>query len=477
MKFIVEEKLVSFKSLEQKIFAYVCELGREITRIMLESYDAELAEGRDKSRYRDKGKRTTTIKTVYGEVVYARRVYQTKLEDGRKAFVYLLDNAMQMEKIGLISTNLAEKIAITVTECPYQVTAAVISEACGQSISHGGAWNLVQKLGERIREEEDHTVKQMEVGKAEGKAEIPVLFEEMDGVWLSMQDNTHKKMKKQEMKVFMMYEGWDGESRRSRLVNKAMLAGMEKSSEFHRKREALIEKIYNADEIGQRILNGDGGSWSREPYDKETIFQLDRFHIYQEIKRKLKEKEVQKTVTELFEAKKIEEMLEYILIYRDSVCGEDESDKRSSNAKKLYEYLAKNKEGLLPYQERGIKIPEAKPGVIYKNMGVQENQNRTAITLRMKHRRMRWSVNGANNMAKTLYRKENGELIDTIERYTDGLVYTMQMQEVIQSLSAAKAPKKDGKGNVYAEIIRHHMPLLDAMKTASRKAFATAFCS
>ena len=46
-------------------------------------------------------------------------------------------------------------------------------------------------------------------------------------------------------------------------------------------------------------------------------------------------------------------MLEYILIYRDSVCGDDESDKRSSNAKKLYEYLAKNKEGLLPYQEGG----------------------------------------------------------------------------------------------------------------------------
>lgn len=36
MKSIVEEKLVSFKSLERKVFAYVCELGREITRIMLE---------------------------------------------------------------------------------------------------------------------------------------------------------------------------------------------------------------------------------------------------------------------------------------------------------------------------------------------------------------------------------------------------------------------------------------------------------
>ncbi len=108
-----------------------------------------------------------------------------------------------------------------------------------------------------------------------------------------------------------------------------MMAGMEKSDEFHRKREALIEKKYNADEIQQRILNGDGGSWIKEPYDPEVIFQLDRFHIYQEIKRKLKEKEAQKAVTELFEAGKIDEMLEYIRIYGDSVESRDAADKRS----------------------------------------------------------------------------------------------------------------------------------------------------
>lgn len=224
MKSIVEEKTVSFKSLEQKVFAYVCELGREMTRIMLESYDAGLAKERDKQRYRNKGKRTTTIKTVYGEVTYARRVYRTRLEDGRTAHVYLLDEAMHMDKIGLISTNLAEKIAMTVTESPYRVTAEMIRETCGQNISHGGTWNLVQKLGERISEEEEHYVKQMEAGQSEGTEGVPVLFEEMDGVWLSMQDGNHKKMKKQELKVFTMYEGWDTESKGfSRLVKKEMM--------------------------------------------------------------------------------------------------------------------------------------------------------------------------------------------------------------------------------------------------------------
>ena len=474
MKSIVDERLVSFKTLEQKIFDYVCELGREITRVMLEGYDKELSEGRDKQAYRNKGGRTTTIKTVYGEVTYERNVYRTKTEDGRNAYVYLLDEAMQMDKIGLISTNLAEKIAMTVTEAPYRVAAETISSTCGQGISHGGAWNLVQKLGERISEEETHAVRQMEAGQAEGEKTLPVLFEEMDGIWLSMQDKKHKKMKKQEMKVFTMYEGWDAE-KPSRLVNKTMLAGMEKSGEFHEKREALIEKTYDADEIGQRVLNGDGGSWIKEPYDPETIFQLDRYHIQQEILRKISHKEAQGTIRKLFEEEKTEEMLDYIQMYADSVESNDPNDRRSRKARELYQYLYNNRDGLAAWNKCGIKIPDAPRGIVYKNMGVQENQNCTVVTMRMKHRRMRWSINGANNMAKALYRKENRELIDTIERYTDGLIFTMQMREIVETLSAAKAPKKDGKGNPYVDTISRHMPLLDAMQTASRKAFRRAF--
>ena len=153
----------------------------------------------------------------------------------------------------------------------------------------------------------------------------------------------------------------------------------------------------------------------------------------------------------------------------------DEKDKSSKKARELYQYLSNNKEGLLPWQKRGIQIPEPGEGILYKGMGIQESQNCTVITLRMKHRRMRWSVKGANNLSKALYRKENKELIETIDRYTDGLVPTMQMQEIVETLSAAKAPKKDGKGNIYAELINCHMPLKDAEQTASRKVFLEVF--
>ena len=39
MKTIVEEKPISFKDLDQKIFSYLCELGIDITTAKLEAYD------------------------------------------------------------------------------------------------------------------------------------------------------------------------------------------------------------------------------------------------------------------------------------------------------------------------------------------------------------------------------------------------------------------------------------------------------
>lgn len=85
----------------------------------------------------------------------------------------------------------------------------------------------MQRLGERINEEESYAVKQMNSDQVEGKKIIPVLFEEIDGVWLHIKDEYHKKIKKQEIKVSMMYEGQDEElekQKRSTLEGRMMLA-------------------------------------------------------------------------------------------------------------------------------------------------------------------------------------------------------------------------------------------------------------
>ena len=477
MNSIVNGNEITFKELEQKIFTFVCGLAQEMTRNILESYDDELAQERDKEALRDKGKRKTSIKTVYGEVTYERRVYRTKLEDGSTSYIYLLDEAIGMDRIGLISTNLAQIIAMSVTENPFRKGAELVSRISGETVSSSGAWNLLQKLGERISKEEDISVQRMEAGEPEGTEGTQILFEEMDGVWLRMQDAHHKKSPKKEMKVFTMYRGWDSEKEaegRSTLIGRKTLAGMEGSEEFHKKREAYIEQTYDADEIGQRILNGDGGSWIKEDYDDDAIFQLDPYHVQEAITKGLEAKNAREEVRSKLRSGQIDEALSYISIYADSVETDDPKDKRSKNARDLYSYLDNNRKGLLPWQEQMGKVPEAPKGCCYKNMGVQENQNCSVITLRMKHRRMRWSEKGGNNMGKALSRRANGELQETISRYTDGLIYEPNLKEILKPLSAAKAPKKDGKGSAYIDKISVHMPLLDAVQTAARKAFCNA---
>lgn len=67
------------------------------------------------------------------------------------------------------------------------------------------------------------------------------------------------------------------------------------------------------------------------------------------------------------------------------------------------------------------------------------------------------------------------ERVTTIlmDRYTGGLIFTMQMKEMLETLSATKTPKKDGKGNLYVDKLNHHMPIFEAVQTMSGKAFKT----
>ena len=58
----------------------------------------------------------------------------------------------------------------------------------------------------------------------------------------------------------------------------------------------------------------------------------------------------------------------------------------------------------------------------------------------MKHRRMRWSESGADNLAKLLCRKENKALVETFERYSGVLILYERLSEVKESLSALKSP-------------------------------------
>ncbi len=473
MNSMINENGVTFNTLEKNIFSWICQLGQQFTREFLERYDKILMKERDKRKYRHKGSRQTTIKTVYGEVTYCRNIYEVREEDGLRHFVYLLDETLELGRIGLISTNMAELLVKGITEMSYRACAEKVSEMTGQSISAMGVWNVIQALGEKVCEEERELVKEHKAGHVQGKKEIPVLFEEADGVLVNLQGNDRKGTKrgKAELKVGIAYDGWKKTGKdRYELPDKVVVAGFAKAKEFHEYREAAIAEKYNLDEVRQRILNADGASWIKKVKDKSTCFQLDPFHRNKAVREKLHDNKAVRDVMDLLESKEIDELFQYLELYKNSLSEE----KEVQNVEELLKYYESNRNGLLPYQSQGLELPKHPYGLEYKNMGAMENHIWSVIARRMKHNHTSWSKCGGNHLAKILAKKCSGKLYEVTEK----LKQTVFMEETVEELydeilTPAKAPKKDGKGYEYP-VIGHMVGLEGKVRGDRRKLLSMA---
>lgn len=452
MKSMITENGVTFKELEKNIYSWVCEMARQFTAEFLERYDQMLMEGRDKKKYRHKGSRQTTIKTVYGEVTYRRAVYEVMEEDGSRHYVYLLDETLQLDHVGLISTNMAELLVKGITDLSYRECAAKVSEMTGQTISAMGVWNVIQALGEKVCEEETQLVEEYKKGRLHGKKEVPVLFEEADGVYVKLQgqDRKSSRQDKAEIKVGIAYDGWRKAGKeRYELSDKVVVAGFARAKEFHEYREAAIAETYNLDEVSERILNADGASWIKKGKDKSTCFQLDPFHRNKAVREKVHNPEAARDIMELLEKEKIKEMFEYLDTYRNSLS----EDWEIGDVEELIRYYRNNEEGLLPYQSQGLKLPEHPEGLEYRNMGTMENHVWSVIARRMKHNHTSWSKQGGNHLAKILAKKCSGKLYEVTEKLKRPVFEEETVEELYgEILMSAKAPKKDGKGYEYPTI-------------------------
>ena len=452
MSLMIMENGVTFKELEKKIYAWICQIGREFTKEFLERYDRMLMESRDKKKYRNKGTRQTTVKTVYGEVTYQRTVYEVMEEDGTRRFVYLLDETLELTNVGLISTNMAELLVKGITELSYRECASKVSEMTGQTISAMGVWNVIQALGEKICEEEKELTEDYKKGHLKGEKEVPVLFEEADGVYIKLQgkDRKNARQDKAEMKIGIAYDGWrkTGPNRYA-LENKVVVAGFSKAKEFHEYREAAIGRMFNLDEVSQRILNADGASWIKKVKDKSTCFQLDPFHRNKAVKEKIRHPKACRDILELLQTEKIEEVFRYLELYRNSLCEEGEIQ----DVEDLIRYYENNREGLVPYQSQGLELPENPDGLEYRNMGTMENHVWSVLAKRMKHGHRSWSRRGGNHLAKILAKKCSGKLYEVTERLRRPVFEEEKVEELYgEILMSAKAPKKDGKGYEYPSI-------------------------
>ena len=384
-----------------------------IIKLILESYDRKIMKARDTKKYRHKGLRKNTIKTVMGEVEYVRAMYEVE-EAGIKKRVYLLDEKLHINTEGKASENLVEKIVETVPITDsYRKAETVLKETTNATLSFEWIRNIVVKIGDKITKKEKEERKMLDKGQlVAGLKEIIALFEEADGLWINLQgkdrkerlEKNKKKCEKEnkefnpkqkvktELKLHVMYEGWKKDDKRHPLINKQYIAGMMKPKEIKKLRDARVYQQYDVEKIKLRIINGDGAKWTKGITAKGGIYQKDQFHIMQEIVRDVP-KEYRNIIEELVKTKQYDKIEKAIEGLKVELGGEYKAVKKLNT---LQSYLSS---GLERYQDI-VEVPEAPEGVEYRNMGTQESQIFSKLKKRFCSGRKAFSEHGANALAK-----------------------------------------------------------------------------
>ncbi len=424
---------VKFNELERKIYTLVCELGCEIMKQILETQDNQIMVNRNKKEYRHKGYRKNTIKTVMGEIEYKRAMY---IKDNKT--IYLLDDTIEIDTIGKLSSNLVEIMLKTVVNTTsYRKGANEIKNTTNEVISHQALNQLIWKVGENIENKENEEIKLLKKEKlVKGTREVPALFEEADGIWFNLQGKDREKAKekykkecekknkeydpnhkhKTELKLHITYEGWKKDSERHELVNKTIIAGIMTPNRLKKLRNARVYQKYNLETIKLRANNGDGAKWINKIATKDTICQKDSFHIQQEIIRDIKSKEHREGLIKIIEEKRYNEVHMYIENLKYELGGEEKTVKK---LKTLQSYL---KNGLPRYQdilkEQNREMPEPPKNVEYRNMGTMESNIFSTLKVRLCSGRKAFAKLGANYLSKVcaIYSETQGNIeIEKIE--------------------------------------------------------------
>ena len=412
------EKFVDIATLEKAVYEAVLSLGRNIMRQCIEEADRTLARQRDRGMYRDKGYRPTTLKTVMGEVGYQRHVYLLSgAAEQPRATVYLLDRSMGLDTVGLFSDTVCVMAVEAACAVSHRTAAATLNDLTGLSLSHESVWRIVQNAGSWEQARVDSLAAAAKAECGSGTYETPVLYEEMDGVYLALQGKDRLEHgPSKEMKVSIAYSGiYEDASGRRSLANKVSYASMEQAEHFRRHAEGVVADFYAVDCVKRRVFNSDGGTWLQRNMVPGCTYQLDLFHRNRAVRTCVNDPDLQETILELFHARKVKEAIAVVEASIESTLDPDEQEKR----RKLFTYFNNYRKSLIPYYQRsGRKPPLPNEGQQPARCGSMESNIFTIIGNRMKHNRTCWSVAGANNLAALLALHRTGHLRRVLRDWT-----------------------------------------------------------
>ena len=435
----IEDNEWIFNIIEEKISNFLSELGPKLIRVALESLDVYILEDRNKSIYRCKGKREKTINTSIGSVSYKRRLYEEKISRNEVRTVFLLDEILKLKFLGKSTLKQAINLVTEALAESFRNVSEQNNSPLLCNPSHQTVKNRISDIANLFKNAETERIQKYYENELHGEKQVEILFEEKDGLFLSIQGQKSKK----EIKLAKVYEGWQLEresSKRYKTINPLYFAGYENPEQFDAIVNSGIAEVYDSDYLKTKILNGDGAEWiSKEVEMDATVqYQLDLFHIYEKATRKITNSDDRNRIKKLIKNKEFEKLIDECKKLYENELDEKEKEK----LREVYIYYQNHKDFLKRYIDRDDFKLDVKQEL--RDLGTMESSIHNVLATRMKGHGLSWSVTGADAMAKLLCLKHSkqdlGEAIqDIANRHIDkNLKYDVKCELDNQLIKAKK---------------------------------------
>ena len=394
----IEYSDLTFNIIEEKISNFLYEIGVNILQKILENIDEEIFNTRNKKIYRYKDKRERTINTNFGSITYKRRCYIEKINRNESKTTFLLDEILQIELLGKSTLKQATNLVNEALAESFRDVSKQNDSAMSCHPSHQTIKNRVADIGKLLKVSEMERIQKYFNNEIKGEKQVEILFEEKDGIFLSIQGEKSKK----EIKLAKVYEGWQPETadnKRYKTVNTLYFAGYDnKPEQFDAIINSGIAQIYNMDYLKTKILNGDGADWISKEVDMDASvqYQLDLFHIYQKATRKISNLDDRKKIEKLIKDRKFDKLIDECKKLYETESDEKEKEK----LKEVYNYYKNNKKFLVRYMDRENFNIEKEQEL--RDLGTMESSIHNVLATRMKGHGLSWSIAGAEAMGKLL---------------------------------------------------------------------------
>lgn len=365
------------------------------------------------------GYRRRYITTIFGTILYERRLYRDKKGE-RKKYCYLLDEALKIEPDQRVSKSLFKMALESADRDSYREVEKEIEKRTGERISHETCRQWVLKATDEIRKREKKMWEEECLCE-----EKEIVFCEVDGCHVPLQREATRSA---EVKVGVFYDGREPRYSRGKgykLKNKHIYAGLEKADVFREKLTLFGEIKAGVSNANHIFISSDGANWVdglKEDYP-EAIFHLDWYHINRNIIKNLPgDKKFGKRIYGLIKEGKASDAIGEL----QKKHAEIKDVWKGAKIVQLKKYLENHLDEIYGFK----KIPSELASKYYvpKGTGGIEGNIGALFKQRIKGRGMSWSRKGLNAIVKLKTCIMSGELDEIIYHHEEG--FNVELKEI-----------------------------------------------